>query len=81
MLSMRIVNEFVNTTSLISLHTLALTVISLLLIKVSPSNFPDMLIEASSFVLFKYLNFDFYTLKVPFIRSWPIYIMLKSYRT
>ena len=26
-----------------------------------------MLIQASSFLFFKYLNFDFYTLKVPFV--------------
>ena len=33
-----------------------------------------MLMKDSYFLYFKYLNFDFYTLKVPFIRSWPVYI-------
>ena len=36
---------------------------SLLLIKISPPKFQEMLkLKASSFLLFKYLNFDFYTL-------------------
>ena len=30
-------------------------------------------IKASSLLLSKYFNFDFYTYKAPFVRSWPIY--------
>ena len=55
-----------------ALYTQVLMLISLLLMKLSPSNVQEMLIKASSFILFKYLNIDFYALKVPFVRSWPI---------
>ena len=54
-----------------ALHTQVLALISLL-IKLSPPKFLEQLIEASSFLSCKYLNFDFYTLKVPFLRPWPI---------
>ena len=73
---MHIVKEYINTTLLTSkrnyrrinvmfkngLHMQVLTLISLLLIKITSSNFQEMFIKASSFLLFKYLNFEFYTL-------------------
>ena len=48
-----------------ALYTQVLTLISLLLIKVTSSNFQEMFIKANSFLLTKYLNFDFYTLNLP----------------
>ena len=42
-----------------ALHKQVLTLMSLLLIKISPSNFQVMLIKTSSF-LFRYLSFDFW---------------------
>ena len=62
-----------------ALHTQVLTLISLLSIKISPSNFQELLIEVSSFLLFKYISFDIYTLKVHFIRSWPIEYSIQNY--
>ena len=76
LLSMHIVNKYINTMSLTSkvlihindvmfknaLHTQVPTLISLLLIKIAPSKFQELLIKASSFILFKYLKFDFYAL-------------------
>ena len=55
-----------------ALHVQILTVIVSLLTRIISSKFQEMLTEASSFLLFKYYNFDFNTPKVLFIRSWPI---------
>ena len=49
---------------------------SLLLIKITASNFQERFIKAGSLLVSKYLNFYFYSLKVPFIRSWPILVLL-----
>ena len=63
-----------------TLCTQVLKLKSLLLIKINSSNFQEMFIKASSFLLFKYLNFDLYTLKVPFIRSWPrmLWVLIRT---
>ena len=67
MLSMHAVNEYINTTLFENaLYTHVLMLMSLLLIQISPSNFQEMSIKASSFLLFKYLNLYCYTLKVHF---------------
>ena len=75
MLSMDIVNEYINKMLLMSkrnywtLMTSCLKYIvctssnaCIFVIKISPSNFQELLIKASSILLFKYLNFDFHTL-------------------
>ena len=92
MLNMHIVNEYINSCwrqnvfidfndvmFKQALYTQVQTLMSLLLIKMSPSNIQKILIKASSFLLFKYFNFYFFTLKAPFIRSWPININLSSW--
>ena len=74
MLSMHIVIGVNDVMFKNGLYTQVLTTISLSLIKISSSNFQEMLMKASSFRLSKYFKFDLYALKVPFIRSWPICI-------
>ena len=51
-----------------ALHTQVL--LSLSPIKITSSNIQEMFIKGSSYLLSKYCNFDCYTPKVHFIRSW-----------
>ena len=56
------------------LSTQVLTLVSVLLLKITSSNFREMSAKVSSYISSKYLYFDFCTLKVLITRSWFIYI-------